>query len=352
MLTCSAASEDLVSPPNLADSEQSSLSNVTPTGSATSRTTGRECQSSETLETLTPSSVQLWPTAKVASGDYQNGANGERFLNLSGAVKQHVELWPKASAHKTTKNRTAPTKMKEDGCQTALADATFLHSSSPPECRASRPVPPASDLEAAMTVGSGRRLSAWLSDCGPAGAFLKTLLASPRLRSPLRSLTWTLKGYAGCPDEPSQKSSADLTLWDMTSRETGMESLGFRLCRLSVSELSTDGTDCGLSPDAEMWTTPTVRDSNSVAKCTRGAGIKAAGNELIQPLTVQADSFQTGAEPSLKKEPTESRGQLSPDFVCWLMGYPAGYLNYADSEMPLSRKSRRKSSVPSLQVKE
>ncbi len=233
-----------------------------------------------------------------------------------------------------------------------------------------------------MTAGSGRRLSAWLSDCGPAGAFLKTLLASPRLRSPLRSLTWTLKGYAACPDEPSQKSSDALTFWDMTSRETGMASLGFRLCRLSVSELSTGATGSGLSPGAEMWstpccameapnngsnklkpagvlnqvqahlwTTPTVRDSNSVAKCTRGAGSLAAGNELIQPLVVQADAFQTGAVPSSKPEPTESRGQLSPDFVCWLMGYPAGHLNYADLETPLSRRSRKKSSAQSSKAK-
>lgn len=253
-----------------------------------------------------------------------------------------------------------------------------------------------------MTAGSGRRLSAWLADSGPAGACLKTLLASPRWRSPLRSLTWTLKGYGGCPDEPSLKSSEDLTFWDMTCPATGMASLGFRVCRLSVSELSTDGTGSGSSHGAEMWgtpreaewkgcgptgskshlhrmerdyldaqaqshaelwstpdcameapnkgsnkllpagvlnqaqahlwTSPTVRDSNSVA----------SGNELIQPLTVQADHFQTGAEPSSNAEPTASRGQLSPDFVCWIMGYPAGYLNYADSATPSSRKSRRK----------
>lgn len=276
--------------------------------------------------------------------------------------------------------------MKQDGCQTALADATFLHSSSPPAFRASLPVPPVSGREAQMTVGSGLRLSAWLPDSGPVGACLKTLLASPVWRSPLRSLTWTLKGYAGCPDEPSLKSSGDLTLWDMTCPETGTASLGFRVCRLSVSALSTDEIGSGSSPagamwgtpradewkgcgptggkahlhrmerdyldaqaqsHAELWTTPTVRDSNSVAKCTREAGSAAAGNELIQPLTVQADAFHPGPEPSLNAEPTESRGQLNPDFVCWLMGYPDGWLNYADSATQSSRKSPRKSSRPS-----
>ena len=260
-----------------------------------------------------------------------------------------------------------------------LAVELYRHSSSPQEFRASLPVPPVSDREVQMTVGSGLRLSAWLPDSGPVGACLKTLLASPAWRSPLRSLTWTLKGYAGCQDEPSLKSSGDLTLWDMTCPATGTASLGFRVCRLSVSALSTDEIGSGLSPEiatwltpsanedaagtvngkmqrmlthdakshAELWTTPTVRDSNSVAKCTRGAGSAAAGNGLIQPLTVQADAFHPGPETSLNAEPTESRGQLNPDFVCWLMGYPDGWLNYADSATPSSRKSPRKSSRPS-----
>jgi len=37
-------------------------------------------------------------------------------------------------------------------------------------------------------------------------------------------------------------------------------------------------------------------------------------------------------------------GQLNPEWVAWLMGYPIGWLNLKDSEMPSSRKSRQKSS--------
>jgi hypothetical protein len=33
-----------------------------------------------------------WPTPKVATGDYQNGENGKRILNLAGAVK--LASWP------------------------------------------------------------------------------------------------------------------------------------------------------------------------------------------------------------------------------------------------------------------
>lgn len=337
-LTSFPASADLASPPKAADCERSFSLSATPPGSATLPTTGPAFHSSPMSTTLTPLSAQLWPSPMES--DYKN------------------KEWDKWTAN--------------------ISNSTKHHSSSPPAFRASLPVPPVSDREVQMTVGSGLRLSAWLPDSGPVGACLKTLLASPVWRSPLRSLTWTLKGYAGCPDEPSLKSSGDLTLWDMTCPATGTASLGFRVCRLSVSALSTDEIGFGLSPAAEMWqtprtsdkagasqvrvktgefcqlreqaqshaelwTTPTVRDSNSVAKCTRGSGSAAAGNELIQPLTVQADAFHPGPEPSLNAEPTESRGQLNPDFVCWLMGYPDGWLNYADSATPSSRKSPRKS---------
>jgi hypothetical protein len=183
-----------------------------------------------------------------------------------------------------------------------------------------------------------------------------------------------LKGYGGVPDEPCAKSSEDLTFWDMTSRETGMASLGFRLCRLSVSAVSTGETGCGSSPEgelwgtpreaehkgfgptggkshlhrlerdyldaqaqshAELWTTATVDDANNVSR---------ASGEFKS--LVRDANCQTGPPPSSNAEPTASRGQLNPDFVCWLMGYPAGWLNYVDLETPLSRKSPRKSSPP------
>ena len=362
-------------------------------------------------------SAQLWPTPKVATGDYQNGQNGETFLNLSGAAKQHIELWPTPVAEPANgtpemflqRKRNAVAKGSKMGiCLSDIQMVSIAHSSSPPASRVSRPVPPASAKEAAMTAGSGRKLSAWLPGSDPAGACLKTLLASPAWRSPLRSLTWTLKGYAGCPDEPSLKSSGDLTFWDMTSPATGMASLGFRVCRLSVSELSTDATGSGSSPGAEMWLTPNCprekdadhcisaeyatqnqatiyRQAQSHAElwstpdtCAGGTGPsqESRNHPRLQDQVIiwstptcrdhkgqtrtkaRKEGFnqclpndvncQTGPEPSLNAEPTASRGQLNPDFVCWLMGYPAGWLNYADSATPSSPKSRRKSSPPSV----
>ena len=329
---------------------QLSFASGTPTGSATSPTIGPECPSSGMSTTLTPLSAQLWPTARVCSAmaaEITDLRAADPFPNLEVVIARHT------------------------------------HSFSPPACLASQPVPPASDSAREMTAGSGRRLSAWLNASDPAGACLKTLLDSPRWHSPLRSLAWTLKGYGGVPDEPCAKSSAPLTFWDMTSRETGMASLGFRLCRLSQSELSTDAIGFSSSPDAEMWPTSTTRDwkgsytqeamtrkdgktrddllptvaemhngtqperpaelwATPRSNASTGAGEHGDGAANIQ---TQA-AYQTGQPPTSSAEPTASRGQLNPDFVCWLMGYPAGWLNYADSATPSSRKSPRKSSPP------
>jgi hypothetical protein len=307
---------------------------------------------------------------------------------LADAIHLHtqgVDLWPTPVAEPANgtpemflqRKRNAVAKGSKMGiCLSDIQMVSISHSSSPPASRVSRPVPPASAREAAMTAGSGRKLSAWLPGSDPAGACLKTLLASPAWRSPLRSLTWTLKGYAGCPDEPSLKSSGDLTFWDMTSPATGMASLGFRVCRLSVSELSTAATGSGSSPGAEMWLTPNCPREKDADHCIsaeyatqnqatihrqaqshaelwstpRSSDREKGGPNMAfgaggTPLPDQA-ACQAGPEPSLNTEPTASRGQLNPDFVCWLMGYPAGWLNYADSATPSSRKSRRKSSLP------
>lgn len=43
-------------------------------------------------------------------------------------------------------------------------------------------------------------------------------------------------------------------------------------------------------------------------------------------------------------EPTEKRGALNPEFVCWLMGYPTEWVNCAGSETRLTRARRRPSS--------
>ena len=47
--------------------------------------------------------------------------------------------------------------------------------------------------------------------------------------------------------------------------------------------------------------------------------------------------------------PTEKRGALNPEFVCWLMGYPTEYLNCAPSETRSTTGRRKRSSKPPAQ---
>lgn len=329
--TCSAASADLASQPKQPDSAQFAFANLTPTGRETCGIGGQTCQSSETSTTPTPS-VELWPTTNTCDATRGSAETDEDKLNRGANPG------------------------------TSLIDSVNEHSSSPPGRRASLPLPPVSEREVVMTVGSGRRLSGWLSDCGQTGACLKTLLESHRWRNPLRSLAWTLKGYGMSPDEPSVKSSRQSSLWDMNSLQTTKDVLGFRLCRLRVLERSTAETGCGSSPDAEMWLTPSCprphdnentsgadfpsQNQNSINRQALNHASLTWSRWEFQSLTKdsQEHACQTGPTPSSNADKTASGGQLNPDFVCFLMGYPEGHLNYADSEIQSARKSRSKSS--------
>jgi len=347
MSICSAGSEGSASGSKRRDAGQCSFANLMPSDSGTCATTGPACPSSG-MSTTSRESVELWPTIRSNASTGQCD-HGEGAADIQTVV-QH-------------------------------------HSSSPLGSRVSRPVPPVSARAVEMTAGSGRRISGWLSGCGPAGACLKTLLDSRAWRHPLRSLAWTLRGYGMCPDEPSLKSSRDWPLFDTSCLSTGTGFPGFRLCRLRVLEPGTDGTGCSSLPDeVAMWATAGSRDwkdSAGMARtgmnpdgterqrddqlarqvaahvelwstCRASDGEKGGPNQCFgaggMPLTAQAHS-QTGGTPGSNAGPMASGGQLNPDFTCWLMGYPAGWLNSRDSETPSSRKSRKSSGGPSSKLK-
>ena len=57
---------------------------------------------------------------------------------------------------------------------------------------------------------------------------------------------------------------------------------------------------------------------------------------------------QLANEAAIGLTPTSSTGgALNPEFVCWLMGYPDGWLDLEPSEMPSSRRSPSGSGGPS-----
>jgi hypothetical protein len=82
----------------------------------------------------------------------------------------------------------------------------------------------------------------------------------------------------------------------------------------------TDAVKFGNSHTPRQWSTPTARDANTLKKVMRGRGSFERGNELIQPLPVQAG------------------GALNPPWVEWLMGYPLGWTDLEGSETQSSLK--------------
>ena len=139
--------------------------------------------------------------------------------------------------------------------------------------------------------------------------------------------------------------------WDMPS--------GPPICRLRALARRTSGNDCG------GWRTPTKSDGRgSSGKNREGRQIQLVDEVKATWPTPSARDWRDGrsnqhgknsrplnevamlshgAEQNLSTAATESTGQLSVDFVRWLLGFPAEYLNCAPSAIRSYRSSRRSS---------
>jgi hypothetical protein len=131
-------------------------------------------------------------------------------------------------------------------------------------------------------------------------------------------------------------------------------------CRLAASTRHTSGNGFGLwptplqadcdrgyrKPDSRRgaaltgvvaWPTPMAKDWKS------GQVSPETHNRNARPLNEVATLVAGfGETPSSSSDPTEKRGALNPEFVCWLMGFPPEWLNCADSAMPsFPRVARR-----------
>ena len=298
-------------------------------------------------------------------------------------LKVSPKLWsgPAVCDANSTRNSTADRKsIPPTGIHKGdtLTDAATLHSCSPAARPASLPLPPVSEADRQMTAGSGRRLSRSLNESSPCGAFLKTLLGFSAWQNPLRYLAWTSKVVGR--DGHSVKSSRLFRNSDTTSRPMQQGFRAFRLFRLSQSGVRSVEIESGSSVEGKTWGTcrstehkgcgPSGSKSERVrfekgaldaqasvhvcgklwatAKPTSNTGNGLHGEGAMNLQTQAVDYSRTGATLGSNAARTGSGGQLNPDWVYWLMGFPAGWLNYADSATPGCRKSRSKSSGRSL----
>ena len=86
---------------------------------------------------------------------------------------------------------------------------------------------------------------------------------------------------------------------------------------------------------AKQWATPQARDGTQRGNQAKRFLNPKRSNDL--PDEVMLISNGSSA-------PTEKRGALNPEFVCWLMGYPPEYLNCAPSATRSTGGRQRRSS--------
>jgi len=138
-------------------------------------------------------------------------------------------------------------------------------------------------------------------------------------------------GTRGISTNPAHQSARDLqaTTWATPvardwrsdrSQKTGEELYGMKGRPLARQAM-----------EAATWVSPIATDAH------RGV-LPPRPHDTGIPLSQQIEATLNGSNVQ-----TENLGQLNPEFVCWLMGYPQEWVNCAPSAMPSSRKSRQNS---------
>jgi hypothetical protein len=179
-----------------------------------------------------------------------------------------------------------------------------------------------------MTVLSGRKCAALLRNQSQLGCWVKTCLESSAWNSTVCFLIWKISAtprgrllFQLAPLMPRTDATGyGYLLPTPTANQAPNKNANTNGPKTTAEVARTDWMP------GRMWSTPTVRDSNTLAKVSRGKGSLAKGNQLIEPLPVQCG------------------GTLNPEWVEWLMGYPKDWTVLKDSATPSCRKSPPKSS--------
>lgn len=213
----------------------------------------------------------------------------------------------------------------------------------PGDSPASRSPEPGSAEARRMTVTSGRKCSALCGNSGPVGWLARMLLESSVWRSTRCLLTWKVSAtparrllFRLQASAPRTEETGALLLPTMTAFEaeggnlTGKEFTGTRHAMK-------------LTQEVRMWPTPSASDCGRTAinpHLTRNGTIRHIGKNGTQSYarldavaamfpTPKANCWTGPSDPAGRQGSedlqTMAGGQLNPDWVEWLMGFPIGW---------------------------
>ena len=196
------------------------------------------------------------------------------------------------------------------------------------------PLPGSSEAQR-MTVTSGRSWLPLLKTYGLNGSLGKMCeaLLTSRWASNAAFLTWkasdTAPSHLLFQLAPSMPRT-DATGFGLWPTPTGQDNIQVR------GESKTVGTKRGttLGGAVRMWPTPAAHEAR-LGYQDRTSGKKGTQKSLTTEVIDDMGGRQA------------TTGQLNPQWVEWLMGFPIGHTDLKPSEMPSSRKSSRKSAKQS-----
>lgn len=206
--------------------------------------------------------------------------------------------------------------------------------------------------------GSTECILTWKASATPAGRPLSRLVPSMRPIDEIVCGLWPTP-TARLGDEQRGMPTADqglkrfksgrrnledavaFSMWTTPSSRDWKDSPG-----MATTAINPDGSIRSrldqLPRQAALYPTPTVNDSRGGRNSTSGRSDPHSKHHAGTTLC----DLSFGEAQSGQLEPMEKPGALNPQFVSWLMGFPAEWASCAPLAMPSSRKSRPKSSAP------
>jgi hypothetical protein len=201
------------------------------------------------------------------------------------------------------------------------------------------------------SLGSTECLLTWKASVTPQGRRLSRLVPSMRLIDATDFGLWPTpravdgaKGSRtpeGCAKEMARKGRLDdlpstvtIGLWPTPTTTDGSRGVG-----------TIRPQDTGIplpqrvAQTVAMWATPMAHEAR--LRYQRRVGDTKGSQKSLT--TEATDALGLGENITGLREQTEKPGALNPQFVCWLMGFPAEWDDCAPTATPSSRKSRQKS---------